>query len=209
MLGAILTNAFKDHVELHLHSFPAPNVRSGSFVYDISLNHKDWVPSALDKRTFSAEMVKLAAQNLNFERLEIGHDLAFKIFQDNPFKREQLPNISKHGNNPETKYVYWQISIIKNLTFFITGSVVLYRVGTHIDISRGPMISSTGHLGRVSITAAHQIGDEMAGNTFYRVQGVALPTDIIINHFAYNILEKRSENLVQYFIEEKKIVNFF
>lgn len=97
MLGAVLTNAFKDHVQLYLHSFPTPNVRSGSFVYDISLNQKNWVPNALDKRTLSAEMVKLAAQDLKFERLEIGHDLALKIFKDNPFKREQLPNISKHG----------------------------------------------------------------------------------------------------------------
>lgn len=82
----------------------------------------------------------------------------------------------------------------------VIGSVVLYRVGTHIDISKGPMMSSTGHLGRVSITAAHQICDEVDECTYYRVQGVALPTGIIINHFAYNILEKRSENLVQHFI---------
>lgn len=72
----------------------------------------------------------------------------------------------------------------------------LYRIGDYIDISRGPMISNTQHLGRASITAVHQIVDDVEGFTFYRVQGVALPKDIIINHFAYNILEKRSSNLV-------------
>lgn len=77
-----------------------------------------------------------------------------------------------------------------------TGSVVLYRIGNHIDISRGPMMSGTHHLGRVSITSVHQIQDEIDGCTLYRVQGVALPKDFVINHFAYNILEKRSENLV-------------
>lgn len=58
------------------------------------------------------------------------------------------------------------------------------------------MMSYTSHLGRVSITAVHKIEKEADGNTFYRAQGVALPSDIVINHVAYNILEKRSENLV-------------
>lgn len=97
MLGAVLTNIFKDHVKIDLHSFPTPNVRSGSFVYDITLGHNNWQPNIHERRTLSAEMVKLAAAELKFERLEVVHDLALEIFRDNPFKREQLPSISRNG----------------------------------------------------------------------------------------------------------------
>lgn len=86
-------------MELHLHSFPSPNIRSGSFLYDITLNHDDWKPTKEELRAISAEMVKLAARNLPIERLEVNHDLAFEMFIDSPCKREQLPSISKHGKN--------------------------------------------------------------------------------------------------------------
>lgn len=116
MLGAALSKIFKDTVDVQLHSFPSPNVKSGSFVYDISLNNQLWTPNREELRAISAEMVKLAAKDLKFERLEVIHDLAFEMFKDIPFKREQLPSISKDG------------------------SVVIYRIGDHIDISRGPMV---------------------------------------------------------------------
>lgn len=75
--------------------------------------------------------------------------------------------------------------------------MILYRVGQHVDISRGPMISSTALLGKCTISAVHRTSDEAAG-AFYRVQGVALPVGFIINHFAYSILEDRSRKLVNY-----------
>lgn len=99
MLGAVLTNAFKDDVRLNLHSFAAPNIQSGSFFYDIVMDQKNWQPSEIEKRTLSAAMVKLAAKELKFERLEVNHDVALEMFKDNPFKREQLPSISRHGMN--------------------------------------------------------------------------------------------------------------
>jgi len=170
MLGAVLSKIFKEEVKVHLHSFPSPNVRSGSFVYDVTLNHKDWKPDRHELRCLSAEMVKLATQNLRFERLEVEHDFALELFKENPFKREQLPSISRNG------------------------SVTLYRIGDHIDISRGPMMSTTSHLGRVAITSVHKVA-EAGEDTFYRFQGVALPKDIIINHFAFGVLTERSEKL--------------
>lgn len=74
--------------------------------------------------------------------------------------------------------------------------MVLYRVGDHVDISRGPMMSLTSLLGRCTISAVHRLTEPVGDVTFYRVQGVALPTGIIINHFAYSLLEKRSQKLV-------------
>lgn len=116
MLGAVLSNIFKDTVNIQLHSFPPPSLKSGSFLYDISLDNNNWRPGKEELRALSAEMVKLAQRDLQFERLEVVHDLAFEMFKECPFKREQLPAISK------------------------SGSVCVYRIGDHIDISRGPMV---------------------------------------------------------------------
>lgn len=97
MLGAVLQTSIKDAAGLQLHSFPSPNVKSGSFVHDISLAQKGWLPSKEELRAISAEMVKLASRRQKIERLEVGHDLADEIFKDNPYKREQLPSIAKSG----------------------------------------------------------------------------------------------------------------
>lgn len=171
LLGAVLSESFKDTVDVQLHSFPAPNVKSGSFLYDIALNHKKWEPKKTELRALSGAMVNLGAKDLPFERLEVTLELAMEMFKDNPFKCEQLPNIS------------------------LTGSIGVYRVGEHIDISRGPMMGATSQLGKVTIPSVHKIADIDENRSFYRVQGVALPTGVNINHFAYSILEERAMTL--------------
>lgn len=158
-----------------LYFFPLfPLVKSGSFVHDFVISSRGWKPTPKELRTFSAEMVKLSAKKLKIERLEVHHDVALEMFKDSRFKREQLPSIS----------------------FQTGGKVTLYRMGKHIDISRGPMIANTHFLGKCTISAIHEVGQEGDKDGIYRAQGVALPTGIIINHFAYNILEERSKKLV-------------
>lgn len=172
LLGAVLQNSFKEEAGLFLHSFPSPNIKTGSFVHDFVINHPNWEPKGQELRALSAGMVKLAAKDLPIERLEVSADLAMEMFKDNPHKKEQLPSISNQNN----------------------GQIIVYRVGDHIDISRGPMISSTSLLGKVTIGAIHRVGNE--GNTvFYRAQGVALPAGIPLNHYAYGILENRAKIL--------------
>ena len=58
------------------------------------------------------------------------------------------------------------------------GAVTLYRVGHCVDMSRGPMMAHTGLLGKVAVVAAHQLGEHL-----HRVQGVALPSDILVSFF--------------------------
>lgn len=99
MLGAILKNVVKDEAQLQLHSFPSPNIKTGSFVHDISINQQQWQPNKEELRALSAEMIKLAAKNLRIERLEVHHDLALEMFQYDAYKREQLPSISRSGKN--------------------------------------------------------------------------------------------------------------
>lgn len=175
MLGAALQNCFKEEAHLELHSFPGPNIKSGSFVHDVVLNTADWLPTKSELRAISAEMCKLAAQAHKIERLEVHSDLAMEMFKDSRFKHEQLPNIA-HQNQ---------------------GRVVIYRLGNHVDISRGPMVGSTSFLGKCTISAAHNLGkvDSAPSDTFYRIQGVALPAGFAMNHIAYGTLEERAKKL--------------
>ncbi|XP_063696297.1 large ribosomal subunit protein mL39 [Culicoides brevitarsis] len=174
MLGAALTTAFKESAKLNLHSFPTPSVRSGSFVYDFSIAAPDFKPTKQEMRAFSAEMIKLAAKDLKIERLDVSHDVALEIFEYNPFKREQLPSISNQND----------------------GVVTLYRAGDHIDISRGPMVATTRHLGKCTIAAIHKLEcPDMEGVNMYRAQGVALPLGLHLNHFAFGVLEERARKL--------------
>lgn len=122
-------------------------------------------------------MTKLAAKELNIERLDVSESLAMEMFADNPYKKQQIPDIANSGEN---------------------SNVTLYRLGNHIDISRGPMVQNTRFLGKCTISSVHEVGkDEKLG--IYRVQGVALPAGTILNHFAYSILEDRSKKLVSFF----------
>lgn len=172
MLGAVLQEVFKEEAGLYLHSFPSPNIKSGSFLHDIVIKPINWEPTKSELRAISAGMVKLASKSLPIERLEVNADLATEMFKDNPYKNEQLPSISNQNN----------------------GKIVVYRVGDHVDISRGPMVGSTNFLGKCTISAVHRVHLE-GDKAFYRVQGVALPVGIKLNHVAFGIIEDRSKLL--------------
>lgn len=152
-------------------------VKSGSFVYDVVLGSQTWQPSNEELRALSAEMIKLASKEIQMERLEVNVELALEMFKDSRYKSEQLPSISQQNH----------------------GRVVLYRMGTHIDISRGPMVASSQFIGKCTVTAAHKLADEGDNNAFYRIQGVALPIGFVLNHVAYSTLESRASKLVSFF----------
>lgn len=121
-------------------------------------------------------MTKLAARELNIERLDVKESLATEMFADNPYKKQQIPDIASSSEN---------------------SNITVYRVGNHIDISCGPMVANTRFLGRCTISAVHEVGKEDKLG-IYRVQGVALPAGTILNHFAYGVLEDRSRKLVSF-----------
>jgi large subunit ribosomal protein L39 len=171
LLGGVLQRILKENTGLHLHSFPWPSIKSGSFVHDISLNVDNWNPSAQDLKSIAIEMMKFATENHDIERLEVSHEIALEMFKDNPFKREQLPNISNQNK----------------------GVITLYRAGDHIDISKGPMISSTKYISKVQIPSIHKITKE--DSNLYRVQGIALPTGFTLSAYAFDILGKRAKRL--------------
>lgn len=173
MLGAVVEEAFKDQYYVQLHSFPSPNVRSGSYVYDVQLPLNSWQPSDQELRVLSGMMRRLAQRELPFRRLEVPQQLALEMFADNEFKRSQVPSIAQQSESGDR--------------------VTVYRCGDHVDLSRGPAISHTGLLGRCSICAVHQIDSD--SGPLYRFQGVALPSDLMLNYFAYGLLEDRARQL--------------
>ena len=170
LLGVVIDSAFKSEIKVHLHSFPVPNIKSGSFVYDAYIDLPDWKPTDTEMRAMSAQFVKLCNQELPIERLQTIESVALDMFQDNPFKSQQIPDIAKANDE----------------------KITLYRVGDHIDISKGPMVGNTLLVGRCTIASVHKLAE---GENLYRFQGIALPKGILINHFAYSILEKRAKKL--------------
>lgn len=88
ILGAVAESAFKDHVDVHLHSFPVPAIHSGSFTYDVFIDLPDWRPTDSELRAMSALFIKLTSQELPLERLEVPSGVALDIFQvDMKWKR--------------------------------------------------------------------------------------------------------------------------
>lgn len=170
LLGAVVDSSFKSDIKVYLHSFPVPVIRSGSFIYDVYLEFPEWKPTDEEMRALSAEYVKLTNKELDIERMVTTESVAAEIFCDNPFKSEQLSDIAKSNDN----------------------KVTLYRVGDHIDISKGPMVGNTSLIGRCTIAAVHKLPNK---ENLYRFQGIALPKGIRLNQFAYGILEKRAKKI--------------
>ena len=173
LLGKVISNSFKDDVPVHLHSWPKPNYKSGSFLYDVQLPTLDnWSPREGELLTLTKSFWNLHQRRLAFERLEVPVSLAKEMFKENPFKSKQLEVIENKDSN---------------------ANVTLYRVGKYIDFSIGPMMPHTSVIGKANVTAVHQI--ETSCGKLYRFQGCALPTQLPMHFYAYNILLNRSKNL--------------
>lgn len=149
-------------------------MKSGSFVYDVQLNLDNWQPTEKELKVLSIEMIKLAQKNLPIKTILVDKEFALEMFKENPYKSEQIPDIAANNNE----------------------QVTLFRVGYHVDISRGPMAPNTSHLGRITVTNVFRLNTGISGGPIYRFQGVALPSPIVLNHFAYGLIEERGRTLV-------------
>ncbi|CAG5134774.1 unnamed protein product, partial [Candidula unifasciata] len=175
ILGHVLETAFQDKYYVELCSFPPPNVSSGSFVYDADLKVGDWTFSQTELNCLSRIGLRLSYENLKFQRLEIPVSLAQEMFSDNRFKSQQIPSIAEKSRSGS--------------------SVTVYRLGDHVDMSSGPMISSSSQIGRFSVCAIHKIESDSFGK-LHRVQGLALPTQLLLHSWTYDtILRPRAAKL--------------
>lgn len=70
-------------------------------------------------------------------------------------------------------------------------------------------MGSTALLGRCTIGSVFKIADINETDSFYRVQGVALPSEIVVNHYVFSILEDRiREMVIIVCVKEMISVNF-
>jgi len=174
LLGYILERAFKDDHQIELCSFPPPSISSGSFIYDADLSLPDWKPTAAELNCLSQIGGKLSYTDMKFERLDVDASVALDIFEHNRFKRDQIPSIAAQSPSGS--------------------SVTLYRMHDHVDITRGPLISSSRHLCRYQITAVHDIESQDFGS-LKRIQGVATPIQLSTHYWTFELLANRAKKL--------------
>lgn len=176
LLGALINNSFKDNIDVKLHSFPSANVRSGSFVHDVQLSLDNWIPEENELKVLSIEMIKFCQHNHPLHCLDVSVNFALDIFKNNPHKKKQIPDIAANNG----------------------GKISLFKVGQHVDISKGPMITNTSHIGRFTVSNVHKLDTDIDGGPIYRFQGVSLPSSIVLDHFSYGLLEERAKDKVHF-----------
>ena len=119
------------HVQLDI----GPSTEEG-FYYDIDLAHRI---APEDFAAIEAEMRRLIAADLPFERLEVPREEAARLFAGQRYKLERLADIP----GGET--------------------ISLYRCGDFTDLCRGPHVARTGAIGAVklvSVAGSYYRGDE-------------------------------------------------
>ena len=119
------------HVQLDI----GPSTEEG-FYYDIDLEHR---VAPEDFAAIEAEMRRLIAADLPFERLEVPREEAARLFAGQRYKLERLADIPAGE------------------------AITLYRCGTFSDLCRGPHVARTGAIGAVklvSVAGSYYRGDE-------------------------------------------------
>ena len=126
------------------------------FYYDFDIEHR-LTPE--DFPAIEAEIKKIIASAVPFERLEVSREEAAKVFAKQKYKLERLADI------PE-------------------GEVVsLYKCGDYIDLCRGPHVGSTADVGAIKLTSiagSYYRGDEK-NKMLQRLYGIAGATEAELN----------------------------
>ncbi|XP_003741361.1 39S ribosomal protein L39, mitochondrial [Galendromus occidentalis] len=170
LLGFAIERSFKEDHRVLLHSWPAPQIKSGSFVYDAVLPLENWEPNDRELRALGNPVRKLQPEKASFERLEVEPALAKEIFEDNPYKHSVVDSFAESTENKK---------------------VILYRCKDHVDISRGPMIGNTGFIRDFGVASVHAF--ETGIGLVYRFQGIAYPSAFTMSPFALGVLRDRAK----------------
>lgn len=151
--GFAIERSFKDEHRVLLHSWPAPSIDSGSFVYDAILPLENWIPHERELLAIGNPVHNMYMETEIFERLSVDPELAKKIFEDNPHKQDQIDGIAEAN---------------------VDKKVTLYRCKDHVDISRGPMLANTGFVRGFDVASVHAFDSPIG--LVYRFQGIAHPS---------------------------------
>lgn len=72
--------------------------------------------------------------------------------------------------------------------------LTVYRMGDcHVDITRGPLISSTKQIGRFEFSAIHSIDVPSYGETMQRIQALSIPNQLHLHYWTFNYLLERAK----------------
>lgn len=139
----------------------------------------DWQPTRDDLRCLSIQAYKLRDRDLRFERLDITQSVAEEMFAHDRFKLVQIPHmlrlISPSDNQPRLS---------------------VYRMGDcHVDITRGPLISSTKQIGRFEFSSIHPIDVPSYNQTMHRVQALSIPNQLHLHYWTFDYLLERAKKL--------------
>jgi large subunit ribosomal protein L39 len=179
IIGYILETAFKSNYQVELCSFPPPQFQYGSIAYDVQLNIENWQPNRDDLRCLSIQAYKLRDRDLRFERLDITQSVAEEMFAYDRFKLAQIPHMLR------------LLSPDDNQT-----RLTVYRMGDcHVDITRGPLISSTKQIGRFEFSAIHTIDVPSYNETMQRVQALSIPNQLHLHYWTFDYLLERAKKL--------------
>ncbi|CAF3068570.1 unnamed protein product [Rotaria socialis] len=179
IIGYILETAFKSNYNVELCSFPPPQFQFGSFAYDAKLNLGDWKPNRDDLRCLSIQAYKLRDLDLRFECLNINESVAQEMFAYDRFKLAQIPHMLRliSPNDNQTR-------------------LTVYKMGDcHVDITRGPLVSSTKQIGRFEFSSIHNIDVPSYNEQMQRIQALSIPNQLHLHYWTFDYLLERAKKL--------------
>jgi large subunit ribosomal protein L39 len=118
----------------------------------------------------------LRERDLRFERLDVTQAVAEQMFAHDRFKLAQIPHMLRLMSPDDTH-----------------PRLTVYRMGDcHVDITRGPLISSTKQIGRFEFAAVHPIEVPSYGETMQRVQALSIPEQLHLHYWTFDYLLQRA-----------------
>lgn len=176
LLGSAVRKSFKDDYQVAIRSLPMSDIKSGSFVCDVSVSNLDnWHATDGELQSITALIWKDIVKNHKVEHLLVSSTVAKDLFADNQHRLALIK--SRSGDDDDNG-----------------ASFNVYRIGDHIEISDQPLIGNTQQIGSFHLTAIHPVHSS-AGQLFYRFQGVALPRQLHINSYAFTLIRERGKKL--------------
>lgn len=154
-----------------------PTIESG-FYYDIDIG-RAVTPEDLER--IDAEMRKLIAEQLNFERKEMPIEEAIAFFKERnqPYKVELLTDLKERGTTRISEEEAGDIDPKK------TDTVLLYTLGSFSDLCRGPHVAQADQIGFFElhkIAGAYWRGKE-TNPQLQRIYGLAFETQEELDHY--------------------------
>jgi threonyl-tRNA synthetase len=166
-----------------------PVVENG-FYYDVDLGETQL--SEEDFEAIEAEMKKVIAENVPFERFTLPVDQAISWAQENgqPYKEELLNDLKRAGTTVAKDLDASQLGVASEGESQVE-EVSFYRNGDFTDLCRGPHVESTGKAGAfklMRVSGAYWRGNE-ANPQMQRVYGVGFASEKELRQYL-NMLEE-------------------